>query len=621
MSIDSKQRMHNSPLFNINVTYKSIIIEFERFSILCKVSLKNLCLQKITTFSDNQKEDFRKQVILPLVKLIEHQQKDLLSQINETIHLSSNEIVINSIDKKDIKDGINDFILSLQREKDKQATHKALMAQKPYHELFPCRNQPRQIMVYIAPTNSGKTYQSCNNIKELIHSDDFATAQCFFPLRALAAQLKDEFVEDGIPCDLITGEERELEVGARVTSCTTEILDPGEFKDLIFIDECQMIFDPNKQPAYTRAILGAYCDKLILAVAPYYAEALIELLKTYTNDDISVVELERLCPLEPCGNATFNDIEKGDVIVAYRTKSIHLIAEELNNRGLKTGVIYGRMSPSARRSMIKNFMEKDCDCLVATDAIGMGLSIPAKRVFIAEGTKYDGTSVRPLEEEEMRQVAGRAGRFGFYDIGYYGAIDISNIMEGQYSSACLSKISDAMIIKDDFKAPDELRVMPDKNIMRSVGDLNLEATLNVWKKSVTSHANIHVSEDNFDILINKAKFLDTCDIDKRDTLVNLLYIVFPEHKDDLWKNIYESLVTKVLQGNKVSIDDFYMMVESDNYSKILECENMSMFLTLLSQFQRIFADLLPSEEDIRICQEETGEKLSLLLLKLYASAK
>lgn len=612
-------KLHTSTDFSITVGMKFLKVEFERFSIIYKVPLKELCQQKITSTTSRPREDFRLQVVVPLAEMIVRLKDRFLNQLDQVIHFPNKEIEINSLEKHEIKKAFTEFVNSVRIEKDKQLTYKALMSNKPYHELFPCREITREITVYIAPTNSGKTYQSCEAIKQMIDVTEFETAQCFFPLRALAAQLKDDFVKEGYPCDLITGEEREFEPEARISCCTTEIIDPGHFKNLMFIDECQMIFDHNKQAAYTRAILGAYCNELKLAVAPYYADALIEILKKYTNDTINIIKLERLCPLSSCGDMHLDDVEKGDIVVAYRTKSIHIIAEGLRNKGLKVGVIYGRMSPSARRSMIKGFMENGCDCLVATDAIGMGLSIPAKRVLIAEGTKYDGISVRQLEDEEMRQVAGRAGRFGFYDEGFYGTLDVSSLMEeDRYSPADLSRINDAMIIKDDFKASMELSVLPDKNILRSVEDLSLEATLDVWKDSVTSHENITVSKDNFEYILSKASFLDGTAIKDREILVSLLFVVYPEDRDNVWKKVYQEMVNKAIFGKKITIEDYYML-NTGYKNQIVDYEDLSLYLTLLSQFQRIYPDLCPDEDCIMRKQNETGELLSTLLLKLYAT--
>ncbi|GLC71011.1 hypothetical protein PLESTF_001060700 [Pleodorina starrii] len=49
--------------------------------------------------------------------------------------------------------------------------------------------------------------------------------------------------------------------------------------------------------------------------------------------------------------------------------------------------------------------------LCASDAIGMGLNLNIRRVVFTSLHKYDGASVRPLQPSEVRQIAGRAGRF------------------------------------------------------------------------------------------------------------------------------------------------------------------------------------------------------------------
>jgi ATP-dependent RNA helicase SUPV3L1/SUV3 len=50
------------------------------------------------------------------------------------------------------------------------------------------------------------------------------------------------------------------------------------------------------------------------------------------------------------------------------------------------------------------------DYLVATDAIGMGLNLDIKHVAFAGTSKFDGRRMRPLNPDELAQIAGRAGR-------------------------------------------------------------------------------------------------------------------------------------------------------------------------------------------------------------------
>ena len=70
---------------------------------------------------------------------------------------------------------------------------------------------------------------------------------------------------------------------------------------------------------------------------------------------------------------------------------------------------------------MEGFLEGRMRYVVSTDAIGMGLNLPIRRIIFMEAEKYDGIERRPLRPEEVQQIAGRAGRFGMYDKGYVGA--------------------------------------------------------------------------------------------------------------------------------------------------------------------------------------------------------
>ena len=55
--------------------------------------------------------------------------------------------------------------------------------------------------------------------------------------------------------------------------------------------------------------------------------------------------------------------------------------------------------------------------VVATDAIGMGMNLPIKRIVFLEQAKFDGRERRMLTGTEIRQIAGRAGRYGIHEEG------------------------------------------------------------------------------------------------------------------------------------------------------------------------------------------------------------
>ena len=53
----------------------------------------------------------------------------------------------------------------------------------------------------------------------------------------------------------------------------------------------------------------------------------------------------------------------------------------------------------------------------------MGLNLPIRRVIFSSIDKFDGIASRPINATEVRQIAGRAGRFGIYDTGYVSAFE------------------------------------------------------------------------------------------------------------------------------------------------------------------------------------------------------
>jgi ATP-dependent RNA helicase SUPV3L1/SUV3 len=57
----------------------------------------------------------------------------------------------------------------------------------------------------------------------------------------------------------------------------------------------------------------------------------------------------------------------------------------------------------------------------------MGLNLPIKTVLFSQATKFDGRDSRDLTPQEVKQIAGRAGRYGKFECGYVGAINKSSL--------------------------------------------------------------------------------------------------------------------------------------------------------------------------------------------------
>ena len=113
---------------------------------------------------------------------------------------------------------------------------------------------------------------------------------------------------------------------------------------------------------------------------------------------------------------------------AWTRKALAVSAQLLNNN-IKTSIIYGSLPYSTRKKQFERFLDGETEVIVCTDAIGMGVNLPIKRIVFLETRKYDGVSLRKLNVSEIKQIAGRAGRKGIYNKGYVIAMNDSNLIK------------------------------------------------------------------------------------------------------------------------------------------------------------------------------------------------
>ena len=76
--------------------------------------------------------------------------------------------------------------------------------------------------------------------------------------------------------------------------------------------------------------------------------------------------------------------------------------------------MYGALPPESRKQQAHLFNDEESpfNILVASDAIGMGLNLDIRRVVFSTIEQYDGRQRRFLTVPEVKQIGGRAGRYG-----------------------------------------------------------------------------------------------------------------------------------------------------------------------------------------------------------------
>ncbi len=299
------------------------------------------------------------------------------------------------------------------------------------HSFALARQMQRQFHFYLGPTNSGKTHDA------LLALQQAESGVYLAPLRLLAMEVRDRLMAAGVPCNLITGEERHFIPGARHTACTIEMMQPQHALQVAVIDEIQMLQDPARGSAWTAALVGAPASHVYVCGAASVMVPCERLLQAL-DESFDTRFLERKTPLllEPdslTGKrysrwALKNKLQAGDAVIVFSRKDALTLSARIRQWGFKVATIYGALSPEVRRTESNRFSSGEAAILVATDAIGMGLNLPIRRVVFSSTQKFDGRAVRDLNATEVRQIAGRAGRYGIYPTGYVSAFEDDELL-------------------------------------------------------------------------------------------------------------------------------------------------------------------------------------------------
>ncbi|KAJ2337019.1 RNA helicase, partial [Coemansia sp. RSA 2671] len=196
------------------------------------------------------------------------------------------------------------------------------------------RKVQRRIIMHVGPTNSGKTHNALQRLRAA-KSGIYCS-----PLRLLAYEVYNRLISDGIPCALVTGEDRRIpdfeKLGiepsgytvtgqpvSRMVSCTVEMA-PNAPYHVAVIDEIQMIADQSRGWAWTNALLSLRADEIHLCGEPS-AVPLVKRICASLDEEVEVHEYSRLGMLEvsPASlEGKWSNVQKGDCVVAFSRREI-----------------------------------------------------------------------------------------------------------------------------------------------------------------------------------------------------------------------------------------------------------------------------------------------------------
>lgn len=386
----------------------------------------------------------------------------------------------------------------------------------PKDEYMLTRRMKRKIYIHLGDTNTGKTYNAVERLKEA------KKGVYLSPLRILALENYDKLNNEGIVCDLMTGEEEIIKENSTHVSCTIEKVNLKQSYDIAVIDEIQMISDTQRGIAWSRAVLGLRCNEIHICGAINAKELLIKILDD-CEEEYEIKEYHRNIPLiVESKNFSYNDVQEGDAIVSFSKKRVLEIAQDYSNKNIKTSIIYGDLPPEVRKMQYEQFINKENKVLVTTDAIGMGVNLPIRRIIFMSIRKFDGEEVRELTSQEVKQIAGRAGRKGIYDTGYVtGVSDTHNF------------ISRKLEVKDDIIK--QAVIGPSEAIL-TIKSLPLNEKLVLWKtreSKIDYYTKMDISE--YLLILEKIKRYKLKEEDQWD----LLKVPFDVSSDELMNKFLE----------------------------------------------------------------------------------
>lgn len=372
-------------------------------------------IKEIKEYKDYDMPDFNK-VYSGYLELLEYVSTKLIEDYNRKnkTNFFFDEIV-HKYYEGFLKSGIMSVLISEHIPEMATREFDEVFPKNPKDEYYGARKLRRKFYLHLGETNTGKTYNAMARLREAENGIYLS------PLRILALENFEKLNREGTKCSLLTGEEEIRVEEARHVCCTIEKLDIEENYEVAIIDEIQMIGDDQRGAAWTRALLGVKSSEVHVCGAINTKKLLIKILEDL-GEEYEIKEYTREIPLEVEYKAfTSRNIQEGDALVVFSKKRVLELAYYYSDLGYKPSLIYGDLPPEVRKKQYEQFISKETSILITTDAIGMGVNLPIRRIVFMDIKKFDGSEVRFLKSQEVKQIAGRAGRKGIYNVGYTAA--------------------------------------------------------------------------------------------------------------------------------------------------------------------------------------------------------
>ena len=351
------------------------------------------------------------------------------------------------------------------------------------------------------PTGSGKSL-----VATALHYKGLCTNRTSYytvPIKALANEkflsLCQTFGPENV--GLVTGDAT-VNPAAPIICCTAEILSNLALRDGknapmhdVIIDEFHYYSDHSRGVAWQIPLLTLpHCRFLLMSATIGDPEFFIQELNNLTGAETALIQSEqRPVPLEFEYSTTTLENKIGELCEANRAPIYLVHFTQLNAAGTAQDLLsqnfcskaekkeisemlvdadfrspYGReisrflrhgigihhagLLPKYRLLVEKLTQRGLLKVICGTDTLGVGVNVPIRTVVFTQLCKYDGKGTRILAVRDFKQIAGRAGRRGYDDIGYVVCQAPPHVIENLKLEAKAAEGKKKKIVK---KAPPE----------------------------------------------------------------------------------------------------------------------------------------------------------------------
>lgn len=340
-------------------------------------------------------------------------------------------------------------------------------------ELFEGKN-----VILNTPTGSGKSL-----VAAALHYRGLCLGRTSYytvPIKALANEkflsLCQTFGPENV--GLVTGDAT-VNPEAPIICCTAEILANLALRDGaqapvddVIIDEFHYYSDHERGWAWQVPLLALpQCRFLLMSATIGDPEFFIDELESLTSASTALIQSEkRPVPLEFEYSTTTLEQKIGELVEANRAPiylvhftqlstagtAQNLLSQNFCNKEEKKeiatalidadfrspygkeiarflrhgiGIHHAGLLPKYRLLVEKLTQRGLLKVICGTDTLGVGVNVPIRTVVFTQLCKYDGKGTGILPVRDFKQIAGRAGRRGFDDIGYVVAQAPEHIIE------------------------------------------------------------------------------------------------------------------------------------------------------------------------------------------------